>query len=388
MSKPTSLHVTAKLITALVVLTLVPGCDRDSPEFPSFEGGCILDTSSVDPCDDCLRLDHAARLGTVDGPGYLTARGGIEAVVRDLHGNYWVGQGEQINVYQPDGEFLETVGREGEGPLEFQYARPVHVDARGRVHIYDISNLRLSVVDAGLALVDERRLPSAPSINSIAPLGDGSRYVIQAWIQTPEQVGLPLHLIDGPQILGSFGAMADGQHPGVASQASTRRNLATDTSDRIYAAHINDYIIEAWSPDGSAVGSLTGIPPLDDGRRTSARDAWSDENPPWNELVDLHVDAQGLLWVLLRHRRPDWRENTVEMAYPDGEIAIAPADLVPTNWFRSRIDVIDLEGCVRKAVTWSDEFLVGFVSDGFMAAGVITPAGVPFVDVFRTSMRN
>ena len=327
-------------------------------------------------------------MGTVDGPGYLTSRGGIEAVVRDHGGNYWVGQGEWINVYTPSGDFRATVGREGEGPLEFRYARPLHVDASGRVHIYDITNLRISVVDEALTLVGEKGLVASSSINSIAPIDDGKHYVIQAWMQTSDRLGLPLHIIDGPQIVRSFGTEGLGQEPTVASQADAKRHLATDGDNNVFAMRHHDYEIEAWSQDGILLGKLEGLPRLDDGLRRDARDAASLENPPWHYPVDLHLDANGLLWVLLRYRRSDWRDNSVEIAYPDGEIALAPADMMPTNWYHSRIDVIDLEACARIASEWRDEFFVGFVADGVLAAGETSQAGAPFLNIFHTSIQT
>lgn len=375
-------------LTGLTVFAGIAACDRDVAEPRSFAVGCTLDTVAAAPCDDCLQFDHEVRLGTVDGPGYLTPRGGIEAVVRDHSGNYWVGQGEWINLYSPSGGFLATVGREGEGPLEFRYARPFHVDAAGQVHIYDITNLRVSVVDEAQALVGEKGLVPSPSINSIVPIDDGSLYAIQAWIQTSDLLGLPLHVIDGPRIVNSFGAHGLGQEATVASQAAARRHLATDADGNIFAMRYYDYEIEAWSRDGMLVGRLQGLPSLDDGLRQGTRDTATPENPPWHHPIDLHVDANGLLWVLLRYRRSDWRENSVEIAYPNGDIALAPVDMKPTSWYRSRIDVIDPNACVRLASEWRDEFFVGFVADGVMAAGQTSEAGVPFLDIVHTSMTS
>ena len=133
------------------------------------------------------------------------------------------------------------------------------------------------------------------------------------------------------------------------------------------------------------MGRLWGLPSLDDGLRQGTRDTATPGNPPWHHPVDLHVDASGLLWVLLRHRRSDWRQNSVEIAYENGDIALAPTDMQPTNWYHSRIDVIDLDTCVRIASEWRDEFFVGFVADGVMAAGQTSQAGVPFLDIVHVT---
>ncbi len=376
-----------RLISCLVpVAVTLFGCAPEAAELRSFADGCTLDTASPSRCEDCLRFEHDARLGSADGPGFLEPRGGIEAVVRDHAGNYWVGQGEQINVYGPSGDFLTAVGREGEGPLEFRYARPLHVDASARVHIFDISNMRISVVNDQMALVDEQGLPVA--INSIAPIDDGTRYVIQAWLRTPGERSLPLHIVEAGEIVHSFGSVDPEEQPANAYEASATWHLATSPDGDVFLARSADYLIEAWAADGSFLGRIEGLPPLDDGLRGGPGDPYSPENPPWNSLVDVHMDGQGLLWVLLQYRRPDWRDNSMEITYPDGEVAMAPTDMMPTNWVHSRVDVIDLEACAAVASAEHDEFFVGFVADGYLAAGTTTEAGVPHIDIHRVSLEG
>ena len=368
---------------SFAVLALVTACSTERPQPRSFTDGCTIDHTAEVQCDDCLRLEHEARLGSVDAPGFLEPRGGIEAVVRDLAGNYWVGQGEQINVYAPTGDFMTSVGREGEGPLEFRYARPLYASADGRVHLFDISNMRISVVDEGMALVAEQQLPAA--INSIAALDDGERYVIQAWIQAPARSGFPVHIVEGGEIVQSFGSIDRTNHPEVASRASARRHLATSTDSDVFIAHEIEYVIEAWRPDGPRVGRIEGQPPLNEWREVPSAEVTAD-NPPVNSLADIQVDREGRLWVIAQIRRPDWLENSMEFTYPDGEVAMAPADMMPTSWFRTRIDVIDPQSCATVTSAWRDEFFVGFAADGYLVAGVMSEVGVPHVDVYRAEL--
>lgn len=373
----------------LAALAAATACSRNVAESRSFAAGCVLDTAVTVRCDACLDMEHEVRLGEVDGPGHLFPGGGIESVVRDRVGNYWIGQGQWINVYRPDGTFMSTVGREGEGPLEFRYARPIHLDRSDRVHIFDEVNMRVSEVDELHRLAAEKRLPGAATISSIAPLDDGRRYAVQAWIPTPELLGLPIHVVEGQDIVVSFGSPGSdwSGEDGFASQTGARRHLATDDGNNIFAARYYDYIVDAWSEHGMPVGRLEGLPELDDGLR-GLRNTPAQDNPPWNELVDIRVDAESFLWVLLRFRRQDWSDNSVEMVYPDGGVAIAPANMDPTKWYRSRIEVVDLATCSLVASEWHEEFFVGFVGNDMMAAGESSQAGVPYVNIYRTSFRK
>ena len=306
----------------------------------------------------------------------------MSAVVRDHRSHYWVGQGDWINIYDPGGAFVTTVGRRGEGPLEFQRAWPFHVDGAGRIHVQDILNLRVSVINEDGTLHDEKRLPT-PRINDLVAVADGEQYVIQSWIQTPELLGFPIHVVDDGQIQASFGL--DSAVGREMEDLTTGRHLAADVHGNVFVAHRYDYFIEVWSRDGSRLGGLEGLPALDDGLRTGTRQ-YNWDNPPWHSIQDIHVDADGLLWVLLSYRRPDWRDNMVELALPDGTLSLVPVDMDPTRLLRSRIDVVDLKTCAMIGSQWRDELLIGFLEDGTISGGEVSRVGVPFINIWKVDL--
>ena len=366
---------------ALAGLAYLSACRSDTMERDSvFSDGCVLDTETV-ACDDCIQFNHLAALGDVDGPGYLTSST-MSAVVRDHRSRYWVGQGTGINIYDPSGAFLTTVGRMGEGPLEFQRARPFHVDPGGRVHVQDILNLRVTVITEEGTLQEETRLPT-PQINDLVAFGGERRYAIQSWMQTPDLLGFPVHFVEDGEIQASVGLdAAVGRR---TEDLTSGRHLAIDGYGNVLVAHRYDYIVEAWSQRGSLLGSLEGLPPLDDGLRTDTRTlGW--DNPPWHTIQDIHVDADGLLWVLLSYRRPDWRDHMVEMAMPNGTLGLVPIDMDPTRLIRSRIDVVDLGTCTAIASQWRDELLMGFIEDGTVSGGEVSEAGVPFINIWKLDL--
>ncbi|MDE2653907.1 MAG: hypothetical protein OXI71_08840 [Gemmatimonadota bacterium] len=352
MSKSVTYHWSA------IPLTLLIACaPEDSAPPASFAEGCVLNTANA--CVDCLVLEHEFRIGSVAGPGFISGRGGEDQIVRDGSGNYWLGQREHMNVYGPGGEFIRTVGREGEGPLEFQYAYPFHADAAGNVHVWDPLNLRVTIISPDFALVDEKPL-SGRQINDMIAIDDGSLYVMQSWSSDAASLGQPLQIVDGREVLVSFGAEYGPADDPSDFDPLDLRFAAAAPDGSILAAHREEYRIEAWSRDGRLLGSLTG-PDLEN--TPFERGMVTPENPLPNHLSDMHIDASGRAWVSLWLRRADWVENSEE----DPEGGLMPVDMDLLNWFQSRIDLVDLETCTLLASHEQDPFFLDFIEDGLVA---------------------
>ena len=357
-----------------IPLALVIACAPDDAEpAASFAEGCVLNTATV--CEDCLVLEHEFQIGSVAGPGFISGRGGEDQIVRDGSGNYWIGQREHMNVYGPGGEFIRTVGRKGEGPMEFERAYPFHADAGGHVHVWDPHNLRVTIIAPDFALVDEKPL-SGRQINDMMAIDDGSLYVMQTWSSDPANPGQPLHIVDGQEVLVSFGAEYGPADDPSDFNPVDERYAAVAPDGSIMVAHREEYRIEAWSRDGQLVGSLTGPDlentPFEPGEVTA-------ENPLPNFLTDLHVDASGRVWVSQLLRRPDWVERSEE----DPQGGLMPAGMDILNWFRSRVDLVDVETCTLLASHEQDPFFLDFVEDGLIADVEFSPEGAPLINLKR-----
>lgn len=363
------------------LLAGVVSCGPETPDARSFfSGECQLDRPVAEPCASCIQLDLATTLGATDGAGFLTDRGTLGDIVRDDSGRYWVGQRDQVKLFDSTGTFLAAVGRAGQGPMEFDFAQPMHTDSIGRVHIFDIGNARVSVITPDLTLHEEKRLP-ATAVPAMTPVADGNRYAIQAWLPDPERIGLPIHIVDGGEAVNSFGAgvKPEGDVEELNSFTAQRR-LTTGPRGDIFSSHYYDYVVEAWSEDGSRLGRLNG-PILHDGPRTPG--PWTWENPPWNEIYDIMVDASNRLWIVFRYRRPDWRDGMVELPGPRGQVLLAPADGRLSSYYHSRIDVVDLQTCTTLASRWHDGVLMTFTEEGMVSEAAYDDVGREVVNIWR-----
>ena len=364
-------------LTTTFLLALC-ACAEEVREPGSFLGdGCILDLEAP-LCEDCIEFAHVTQLGKDElGPGFLAAEGSMDNVVRDSLGNYWVGQGEQIKVFDADGVFLRAVGRRGEGPMEFFGAAPMHTDASGRVHVFDPQNRRVSVIDQAFTLVEEKTLPTW--ISTKAPLSDGDRYVVNASIEEPGRVGMPLHIIDDTGILMSFGAGDEPDSDSPESSMPVELTVAADVNGSVFAARRFEYVIEVWSQEGFRLGGLRGEPLLN--RADFRVEPPSLDNPPPNLIGQIRPDSDGMLWVSLVARRSDWLETLIPD--PSGAGFVEPAIEDITGIFQGRLDVIDLSTCTLVASQLHDQLLLLLEDRTVLGLG-FTELGANTLDVWRT----
>jgi hypothetical protein len=334
--------------------------------------GFRIVSDSRTTCADCIEIAPIAILGDMEGPGYVVA---TDYVVRDSMQNYWVGQyHDMIKVFDSKGNFVRQVGRSGAGPMEFRSPLPIYVDATNRVHILDPANSKETVITSNFSLHAEQRM-EVP-VWSAVPLLDGG-YVVNAVVQTSSAIGLPLHVVKGPDILHSFGRSGDA----IVNPAKLYRVLASDDSGRIYSASYYRYAIDVWREDGSRITGFRGPDFSEPGEPRPG--LYADDNPPRSKIVAMHVDDSQRLWLLISVRRNNWRENMKEARGPNGQLGLMPIDDNLGRLFRTRIEVIDLSSGSIVARTERDEYFDAFLGDGSLLEDRYNSDGTPQVAVWK-----
>ncbi len=324
-------------------------------------------TESPSLCRSCITLKRVVVLGETRGPGYLEW---TQWATRDSLGRYWVGQRGTLKVFDAAGTFVRQVGRGGKGPLEFNRPHLMHTDSGGNVHVLDPGNLRETVLKPDFALYEERRLPGF--VHAAAPLREDHRYVVNMLVQTPAGLGMPLHIIEGPHIVHSFGLPTDPVQ--FLDAFRLQRLVATDHKSRIYSAKWLDYSVDVWTPEGRRITGFAGQTLNDTEARAGP---WSLDNPPGNRLIAIRVPREGQLWVTSWRLRENWRDRMEERVRPDGQVLLAPRDDSLNSIFRSRIDLIDLRSASIVASTDREELFEGFVGDGLLMQVQYVESGAP-----------
>ena len=332
----------------------------------------ILESAAT--CGSCITVERVVALGDTIEPGYIDWS--IYAAVDDL-GNYWVGMPREsvVKVWDAEGSFLRQVGRRGDGPMEFRRPAPVGTDGEGRMRVVDLANGRETVVNADFSYHSDRSL--FPGFYQVAvPLGADRGYLVNTSRTTAGSEGVPLHIVEGLDILHSFDQMEGIEGPGFAP-----RVLAVDREARIYSAReVGDYLIRVWSESGARILGLRG-PRLNE--REASRGAWSPDNPPYSRIFAMQVDGEHRLWVLAHVRRDDWVDHLEEQVMPNGGIAHVPTDDDWGNVFESRIDLIDLNSGSFIATRRHDALFEAFVGDGLAIENTETEGAYPQMVVWR-----
>lgn len=370
-----SISRSAAVFATLVAPCLFLGCSElDEPPrahwtdvTDSTEVRLIRESESL--CEDCITLEQVLVMGDTIGEGYLRA---AMHMVRDSAGNYWFGQYEAVKVFDASGEYVGEVGRAGEGPLEWDYAMPVHTDAAGQVHVFDSGNYRYSVVGPDFTLVEEERL--LDHVHDVHALGDGERWVLNMWHPTPDAIGSPLHVWEGGEIVRSFGDFVDPTNPRADTDAW--RIFTADAADRTFSAEqYGSYEIEVWNEDGRRVTGFLEPEFNDPPRDPEAPE--SPDNPPSSTIRALRVDSEDRLWVMSWQLRDDWLDMMEERRGPDGRVTLEMKPGLETiDRMDGHIDVIDLTTATLIARTRMEGVVVvDFLGDDALWAGEFLGAG-------------
>ena len=353
----------------------------DAPDSPRDLATLQDSTATVDilespgMCADCITVERVVALGDTAGPGYINWS--IYAALDDA-GNYWVGQQQEsvVKVWDAEGRFLRQVGRRGDGPMEFHRPAPVRTDGEGRVHIVDLDIGRETIVNADFSYHSDRLLDPGGSHLAV-PLGDDGRYLLNRARMTTQRVAMPLHIVDGPNVLHSFGRMAGLDAPGNA-----HRVLAVDRQKRIYSARFDDYLIQVWSDSGGRILGLSG-PVLNE--REPSREPWSPDNPPRNRIFAMQVDDQQRLWVISSARKDDWQDRMDYRVMPNGRVAYVAIDDDMKAIYEMRIDLIDLANGSLIATRRHDALFEAFIGNGLVIETVENERDFPEMVVWRLS---
>jgi hypothetical protein len=188
----------------------------------------------------------------------------------DEEGNFYVTDWDKKRIlkFAPSGKYLLTIGREGQGPGEFQNLSVARFDSKGDMYVTDIASRRISFFDKTGKYLRQIRIPDVFEDLYINSKG---RYISSHSVQLNSDTGMTWRIDDGIyddkfNLLTEFRSQVWDPRPpadrsatavakftagilsGMAFQPRSRHILAAD--DSIHFGHTADYAIDVYSPEG------------------------------------------------------------------------------------------------------------------------------------------
>jgi len=191
----------------------------------------------------------------------------------DEDGNIFVTDWDRkrIQKYGPDGRFLLTIGREGQGPGEFRNVWEPELDKDGNLYVVDISQKRISFFSREGQFVRQIGFPKVSPSSSILITSQGRYLMATSEIKKEDEAGVQWDTMIGLYD-DKFGPLAVFHRDSRESKSPKSReqddiaqfwaDLMSDTAftpsahyvlapnDEIYFGFSNAYEIKVYSPEG------------------------------------------------------------------------------------------------------------------------------------------
>jgi len=221
---------------------------------------------AIDPLME-IELEEVFRLGGWDG-GDDEFFGVIVDIEEDAEGNLYVldSQLNEIKIYGPDGEYLNSIGREGEGPGEFRNAGGLFWLPDGRLGVVQAFPGRLITLHTDGTPGDDFTLDDVEGggfrmIRGVERAGDnvvviyGLNDMNQETMKFTQTNYLMLVDADGHELkeMHSHESHIDFASPKITEIEfdNFMNRWTTGPDGRVYAVPVlSEYAIKVWGPDG------------------------------------------------------------------------------------------------------------------------------------------
>ena len=332
-------------------------------------------------CDSCrLTLEHLVTFGEREGPGRVMKP---TAMARDSRGNYLIAHGDgggharQVWVFDPDGAFVQTLGREGDGPGEYRSIRRIDVLPGDTLELFDVRLRRRTTLSPDHTFLASQSYEAAGFPGS-ARLPDG-RLVLRQHIRTPERVGYPFQLVDrSGKIVRSLGSLNPQHRP--KEEVKYMRSVASSPKGSLFwTIGYGDYLMELWDTTGARLDALQRETKWFEPYVSELWPITPDGPTPQSQVRIVKVDSENRIWTLVRKAKEDWR--MILRSLPGGHEEDASLIQNVYDWVLEIVDPDTGELLVSQVL--EDREYVRFLDEDLIVSYREDSVGFPFLDIWR-----
>jgi len=237
----------------------------------------------------------------------------------DSQGNMYILDtgNHRIQKFNPDGKFLASIGRKGQGPAEFQYPLSLDIDSEGYLYVADSGNQRIQVLKPdGTDHKTIQMIKVSVGPIKIAKSGDmimgSGGFMSFGPGGMNEDEGLPkiIKVLDMEgEVKKEFGEKKD-YNDFLMNRMGNAFHYTVDKDNNVYVSFDNQNRIDKYSPEGEILWKSDRVLNYD---TTKPRKKGSDERrggmrmiqaPDMNRCSSgIAVDDKGRIWVVTQKRQ-------------------------------------------------------------------------------------
>ena len=310
------LRFTALAVVPLLVLVAAPAAQK----IETVDGVRIVHNAKGGLWGKTPRvaLELVRKIGDVDTEDEHVAFNYPSDVAVDKDGAIYVldAGNTRIQKFGPDGKYLATIGRKGQGPGEFIMPDGIDFDRDGNLVVGDSAQSRLHVIigggkDSKAVVLKDERLYGLRCLAGGGYVGRASTWVYPMRGQPAPKVAemrLFRQLAPDGRITGSFGLLTDFGEAMTTALGNTTET-AVDAADALLVTYTAQNRIEKYGPDGKILWRADR--PLDYGTEVKKKGKIDTSgggvnmsSPEMNNCsAGVAVDGKGRGWVLTYARQ-------------------------------------------------------------------------------------
>ena len=275
-----------------------------------------------------VAIELVRKIGDVDTEDEPLAFNYPSDVAVDKDGNIYIldSANTRIQKFGPDGKYLATIGRKGQGPGEFIFPDALSLDRDGNLVVADGAQNRIHVIIGGGKDVRSIVVSEGP-VSGVRPLPAGD-FAGKASTNAFSRPGQPAKAVsdmrlfrrigtDG-RITGSFGLLTDFGEP-TTSAMGNASTFDVDAQGAVLVSFKAQNRVENYAPDGALLWRADrrlayGTEVKKKGKMEQHEGGISFSAPEMNSCsAGIAVDAKGRAWVVTYARQLKENEKVQTM---------------------------------------------------------------------------
>lgn len=244
-----------------------------------------------------------------------------------------------VHRFHPDGRYIGTIGRTGNGPGEYGLVRALTTDG----DTLRVFSARQAIFSLKGVLIEDKALGMGLQVNAAVVVGDA--LVVNGTDPAPDRFGSWLHRLHPDGSIASSFDVTPARVPIVSPFHGLRSLTRGADASTLWAARYNRYEVTHWTTAGRLLRTvLRDVEWFRPWERWDGRVALGPSVP---RLTSVFVDSAGLLWTLVRVPDRTWKATPRDSRMPS-----------PSKWDSiddTIVEVLDLErGVVIAHQRWPE----------------------------------